>query len=335
MHHRRLATALLTASLLASACGGADDSSEEANDSSEEPGEFPMTVENCGEEVTIESRPERVLTVGGSALNLVVAAGGADTIVARAGEFGVAPAALAGSAAEDAEIIDSEFPSAEVILGADPDLVISIGLDEGANPEDLERAGISSIVVSGLCRHAGDTVEGVVGFDDVYRDLELYGQLFGTEERATETAADLKERAGAVEAQVGGDALDAAAIYFTGEGTPPFVFGSQSMINTQLETIGFENAFSDVSGQGSELNLEELIELDPDVIILTYGYQEGQTFELAEETLRGLPGAADLTAIQQDRIVGVLGYETEADQTAVDGLESLADELAATTQAEG
>jgi iron complex transport system substrate-binding protein len=63
---------LVVAGLLALvACGDDDESSSEAAEE-----DFPMTFENCGQDVTIEAPPERVITVGAEAPALVAAAAG-------------------------------------------------------------------------------------------------------------------------------------------------------------------------------------------------------------------------------------------------------------------
>ncbi|MGH8930251.1 MAG: hypothetical protein ACRDZO_06345 [Egibacteraceae bacterium] len=45
-----------------------------------ESGQFPMTIENCGREVTISQTPERILAIGGEAGSLIWAAGAASRI---------------------------------------------------------------------------------------------------------------------------------------------------------------------------------------------------------------------------------------------------------------
>ena len=49
---------------------------------------YPLTVADCGRDVTIGSAPRRVLTIGTAAVELLDAAGASDRIVARTKKFG-------------------------------------------------------------------------------------------------------------------------------------------------------------------------------------------------------------------------------------------------------
>jgi len=83
-------------------------------------GDFPMTVQNCGRDVTIDAPPERVLTIGAEAPTLVAAAGGADRIVARSGEYG-SPLGQYESLQQAVPqlTINTDNPSAEAIIAQD------------------------------------------------------------------------------------------------------------------------------------------------------------------------------------------------------------------------
>jgi iron complex transport system substrate-binding protein len=77
--------------------------------------------------------------------------------------------------------------------------VISYGLNM-TSAQDLEAAGIKSIVNAGFCdgTGSGPNPDGDVDCDDVYADIELYGRIFGTEAAATQMVADLRRRVTAV-----------------------------------------------------------------------------------------------------------------------------------------
>ncbi|MGH3899712.1 MAG: hypothetical protein ACRDTA_16005 [Pseudonocardiaceae bacterium] len=80
---RHVAMALVIAALLVlGACSG---NGKDVNSpaSSKAPETFPMTVQSCDREVTIQRPPERVITQGVEAPALVAAAGAVDRIVAR------------------------------------------------------------------------------------------------------------------------------------------------------------------------------------------------------------------------------------------------------------
>lgn len=255
------------------AAGGA------AGETGAAPAGYPITFDNCGREVTVERRPERVLTIGTGAVTMLELAGAADRIVARAGEFGNPPDGAAGEAVAAVPVVAEKTPALEPVLGAKPDLVVSYGLFEDLSDADLEAAGITSMVLSGYCGNGG--------------------------------AGDI------------GDGQTAAAFYFLG-GQGPYVFGNTSITTAQMEVFGLTNAFPDAQLQDPALSIETFIAADPDVLILIYGYNEGETFEQARAALLAVPGPTSMTAVADNQIVGLLGPRAEPSAGAVDGLEELA-----------
>ena len=73
--------------------------------------------------------------------------------------------------------------------------------------------------------------------------------------------------------------------------------------------------------------MEALLDADPAVILLTHGF-EGDDFDTALQMLLAQPGAEDLQAVREDRVVGLPATLRHADPGAVEGLEYLAVELA-------
>ncbi|MGH8909076.1 MAG: ABC transporter substrate-binding protein [Egibacteraceae bacterium] len=294
-----------------------------------ESGQFPMTIENCGREVTIPQAPERVLVMGGEAATLVWAAGAADRITTYAsfeGELlGPAEAALEG-----VPTLPASGLSKELIIGQQPDVVITYGLDE-TTPEDLAEAGIQTIIISGFCinqeripaERASDP------FERIYASIELYGQLFGTQDQAAQSVADLRERVAAVEerertAPVG---ATAATVYVPDEG-PLSGYGSGSMAHSQMNKLGFANVFAGPGERYFELSVEELIAADPDVLIAQYGFGQS-TADSARDRLLSSSELSDVTAIRNDAIVALVYDYSGGGALAVDGLEIMAEQLAA------
>ncbi|HEV7805740.1 MAG TPA: hypothetical protein VGO80_07980 [Solirubrobacteraceae bacterium] len=66
------------------------------------------------------------------------------------------------------------------------------------------------------------------------------------------------------------------------------------------------------SSYGSE-NSEELVERDPEVFVLGYGYDGKETFEQAQRKLLAIPGISDTKAARDGRIIGVPAAKSEPD----------------------
>jgi len=170
----------------------------------------------------------------------------------------------------------------------------------------------------------GVNVDGDVTFEDVYGDLELYGRLFGTGDEAARVIADMRERVSAVEQDTGQGAPLKAAVLWPGGGVP-YGYGNSSMTHTMLGSLGLTNVFADVSGFGREISKEELIDRNPDVIVL-YLFGEDPTEEIS--ALKALPGIAEVTAIREDHIMALQSTFLRPSAGVVDGLEMMATELA-------
>ncbi len=111
-----------------------------------------------------------------------------------------------------------------------------------------------------------DLVIAYGGSDNAPQDLEAAAA-------ATEVA-ELRDRIAAVEERPAstGDGRSAAALIF-GRDTPTIsVYGDRSTVDQQLQLLGLTNVFGDADERVFEPNIEEIIQRDPEVIILlTHG----------------------------------------------------------------
>jgi len=282
---------------------------------------FPMTISSCGRDVTFDSPPQRVITIGSVAAPLVAAAGAADKIVVRTFETASFPGEYT-TALQDVEIVAPTVELArEEIISRSPDVVISY---EGATTtaDDLAGAGIELLVSRGYCQDAaGD-------YEDIFADIELYGRLFGTTEAATAHVQSLRERLAAVQQRIPAVSATrpAAALIISRDGATLTAYGDTSTVDKQMETLGLANVYDDVAKRSFEVNLETLISKDPQVLILLT--QGDQTPESARQAILDRRELSSLSAIRDDRLIVIpFGY-TGPSPVAVEGLEVLADKLA-------
>src|SRR5690606_6533406 len=76
--------------------------------------------------------------------------------------------------------------SEEMLVVEEPDLIF--GLPDGITREGLAASGIEVLEQPVYCARAGDETT----FDDIYEQVETYGQLFGRTVEAAAAIADLK-----------------------------------------------------------------------------------------------------------------------------------------------
>ena len=313
--------ALLSTALLASCASGA------AEDTSAEEG-FPVTVENCGAEVTFDAPPEQAILLKSSAVPFLAELGVLDRVSARAGAY---PDeyydAQTLAALEEIPVLTDELDtsghlqiSREVVVAQTPDLVL--GEVDNLSRESLSSVDIPLLEEPALCDVAGAEP----AWDDVWSQLRLYGRVFAREDEAEQAVADLQERLGELEARAAAREPRTAAVLYPGVGGgATYAYGTGSMAQPQLESAGLTNVFDDVDERVFEVGVEELLGRDPDVLVLLHS--EGDPADV-EQAVLDLPGAERLAAVRDDAVQTLLFNFTEpASPLALDGLERILDGL--------
>lgn len=324
---RRAATLPATLALAATvACGAGAAPAVQADG-------FPMTVQNCGRQVVLDAPPQRILALGGEAGSMLVAAGGADRI-STFGAIEGEPLGAAGPALlarPQLAVPGSGEVSREVVLGEQPDLVVAFSLND-TTPEDLAAAGVPTLLLGARCPGDGPT-----GFDALYAEIALYGRVLGTEETAAAAVEGLRSRVEAARVEAarvaaaraaGAPASSAAALFVTDAQSALGAYGGRSMVHQQLEVVGLTDVFGGEAARYFEPSVEALIAAGPDVVLALHQAANG-TADDARAALTARPELAGLPAVADGRVL-VLDYFYSGDGVlAVEGVEQLAEQLAA------
>ncbi|WP_430781584.1 ABC transporter substrate-binding protein [Actinoplanes sp. G11-F43] len=319
--------ALLAASaalmLTLTACGSSTGSAT-GDDAGATAGGFPLTLKNCGVDVTFDKAPERVVMLKSAAVPYLHSIGVMDRVVSRAGQY---PKEYY-DAATQAEI--ERIPlltdktdtsghlqiSKEVVIAQTPDLVL--GEVDNLSRDTLSAVDIPLLEEPAMCPDS----TAVPTFDDIYRQTEAYGKVFGRESEAATAVTALKARFDKIKSEVGtGGKRTAAVLYPTVGGGVTYAYGTASMAHPQLEAAGFTNVFADSTERVFEVTLEELLGRNPDVLILLYGDGDPKA---VEQAVTSLPGADKLKAVSSGNVMPQLFNFTEPPSPlSVDGLEKI------------
>lgn len=328
MHRKNIARPVLAAGLGAallgvSGCSTAQDTGTQASGEG-----YPVTVHNCGQDVTFEHAPSNALLLDSAPVSTLSALGVLGSVTARAGAY---PEDYY-SAEENAQLAAMTSLTDQVDgtghIQLSKDVVLSRGADavfghlDNVDRESLDRAGTPEIIEPIFC-HSRTTP---ASMEDVYEQVNLYGQIYGIPERAEEVNNTLRERVAAATATAQADQrpdkpTTAAVLYPTVGGGATFAYGARSMATPQLEAAGLSNVFGDMSERIAEINVEELIRRNPDAIVLLYSEGDPQR---VREALEALPGADQLTAVREGNVmVQLMNYTEPGTPQAVDGLEKI------------
>jgi len=285
---------------------------------------YPLTLTNCGVEVTVPSAPQRIVTIKSSTTELALALGLADRMVGSAFLDGpLAPEVAAQGAA--VPVISDALPNAESVLELAPDLVFA-GWEsnltaEGAGERDvLAGLGIASYVPPAACRESGPPP--VMSFDVLFEQIVEAGDVLGAPEAAAQLVADQRSRIEAVLP----DARGLDALWYSSGSQTPYVGAGTGVPQMILEAAGLTNIAADVADSWTSLAWEEVVARDPDVIVLVDS--AWNTAENKKQVLAENPATSALDAVREERYLVVPFPATEAGVRNVVAVESLVEQLA-------
>lgn len=298
---RRLVASLLAASLLLAACSGAGQTGSTAQNpptptpassptgtgtgtgTDTEAAAFPVTIEHKHGETTIESEPERVVSVGFNEQDTLLALG--VTPVAVREWFGDKPHAT-WEWAQD-ELGDAEptvLPVGELdmerIAAEEPDLIV--GTFSGLTEEQYDRLSQIAPVVA--------QPEGYVDFGVPWQEqTRILGRAVGRQERADELVSDLESRLESVREDHPEFEGASGMVGFLGGGDANYhLYGPEDLRSRFMSALGFEIPDEVAEFVGDEFSAsvsrERLNLADTDVMVWVVNDPEGRE-QLADEEL--------------------------------------------------
>ncbi|WP_240930448.1 putative F420-0 ABC transporter substrate-binding protein [Isoptericola sp. BMS4] len=327
-----LALALTLTGGLLSACAGGDASGAATPPPSADAGgssgtDYPLTLDNCGTEVTFDAAPERVVTIKSSTAETMLALGLGDRIVGAAFLDGPVPDSLA-DAADGTAVADpfsAEVPGSEATLALEPDLVYAgwesnLTAEGAGDRETLAQLGVASYVSPAACKEP-DYKPNPLTFDDVFAEIAEVGEIFDAADAADALVAEQRATLDAVTP----DDRGLSALWYSSGSDIPYVgagIGAPQMI---MDAVGLTNVAGDVEDTWTSLAWEEVIEADPDVIVLVDAAWTSAEDKI--DRLESNPATAALTAVRKGRYLTVPFPATEAGVRNVDAVVDLREQL--------
>ena len=271
----------LSLSLLLAACASSSSTASAAGGSPSVAAAFPVTIDAANGSVTIESAPEKIVSISPTATEMLFAIGASDQVVA-ADSYSDYPA--------DAPTTDLSAyePNVEAIASYDPDLVVYSD-DLGDLQKSLDKLHIPAVQ-----QPAAATI------DDVYAQIEQLGQATGHAAEAQAQVDDLQAEVAAVAASVG-DEGSGMSYYYELDDTY-YSVTSDTFIGNLLGLLGMKNIADEAKGASSgypQLSAEYIVAADPDLILLA----DTKCCDQAAARVAKRPGWADLQAVQQGGVV--------------------------------
>lgn len=224
------------------------------------PAQKRTVTDQTGRAVEIPARPQRVVLLNASHLDLYCAAGGAAQVVGKPSSNALSERVRAQTAsAREIGVIHS--PNVEAILALQPDLVVGIDVPfHNALIPLLEKAGIPVLI------------RGLNTYEDVLGTLQFYGELTGDADgaaRSAEAVEAASERA--LRARAASQKPPQCLIVWGAAGSSSMAT-SASFAGDLLRRVGGTNV-ADTAQSAAEngfvpLSMEFIAQREPDVVFL-------------------------------------------------------------------
>ncbi|MDD2553729.1 MAG: ABC transporter substrate-binding protein [Desulfotomaculaceae bacterium] len=267
---------------------------------------FPMQItDDLGRVVTIEEAPRRIVSLAPAITEILFALGLGDKVV------GVTTYCDYPAEAETKQKVGGfSTPSAELVVSAEPDLVLATPINANYVPQ-LENAGLTVVAVESL------------NLTEVLDNIRLVGKVTGASKAADSLTADMQQRIDSITAKLSGLVNEQKpAVYFEIFPDPLTTGGAKSFVHSLITEAGGKNIAGDVEQDWVNLSPEMVLARDPQVAILCH---HGSSLQTVDE-FKTRPGWEQVSAIKNNRI-GLISDENTVVRTGprvVEGFEFMA-----------
>ncbi|QEM84169.1 ABC transporter substrate-binding protein [Halomonas binhaiensis] len=307
---------------------------------------YPLTVTNCGREVSFQSAPESIVTIGQSATEILYALGLADKVKGTSVWFNPVLPQFRDADAGIERIADND-PSFEAVVSKKPDLVaVQYELHVGpaasvASRDQFNELGISTYVMPADCDGKDNNATGGDGTRtaafssaSIYKGITELARIFDVQDKGKALVADLQAREAGAIAHAARLELpeDLTAVFWFSSpelSTDPFVAGRLGAPGYMMDKLGIRNVIQS-DEEWPTVGWESIAKADPDVIVVARMERRrypADDVDAKLEFLRSDPVTREMTAVKRGHIVEMDAHAMSATMRTFFGLEVLADAL--------
>jgi iron complex transport system substrate-binding protein len=242
--------------------------------------------DGLGRMISFDSPPRRIISLAPSNTEILFAVGAAGQVVGR-DEYSDYPT----EALEVTSIGDTYGElNTEAIVTLEPDLILVAEITPIEQIEALNGLGLKVFQIANP-----------MTFEDLFVTLETVAKITGWEETAVDLIDALRARVTTVETTVA--EATRVRVFYEVDGsdpTAPWTTGAGTFQQVLIEMVKGENIAGDLEGWGP-MNLEQIVERDPEVIL----FGEGPWVPTTSESIAERTGWARIDAVVNGRVYGV------------------------------
>jgi len=294
-----LLLAVLTISVLLSACYAGSNNSTPPAEQQHEPG-YPLTITDFLErEITIEKAPERIVSLAPSTTEILFALGAGEKVVGVT-DYDDYPEEVK----KLPKVGGFKGPNMEAIAAQNPDIVFASSLSGKSSMEALENLGIPVVVLEAK------------GIQEIYKSIEILGRITGTAAEGEKLFNEMKSKLDTIKEKVSG--LSKPKVFYIVDLNGNYTAGKGTFIDELINLAGGLNVAGEAEGW-VQYSVEKIVEQNPDIIITAPHAGDINSIKTAT-------GYKETEAVKNDRVFVVSDDNiiSRASYRIVQGLEEIA-----------
>ena len=270
-----------------------------------------VTVDNCGEPLTFDATPERIVVHDMNMTDMAFALGLQDKIVGLTGITGwYKTSADFDERRGDIPELAPKYPTVENLLAANPQMFFAgwyYGMKPGGDvtPDTLAPFGIKTMVLTESCIHL-DKDRPEASMDLLFDDVMRLGQVMDIEAKADALVSGWKEELAAIEAKTS-DLAKPRVFLLDGPADAPFTAGKFAIPDAMIAAAGGENVTHDMDTSWGRSSWETVAASNPEFLVLL-DYQTGNGAADTFKFLQEHPVMSQTDAVKNEAWIG-LRYE--------------------------
>ncbi|PWE54092.1 ABC transporter substrate-binding protein [Metarhizobium album] len=301
--------------------------------------QYPLTITNCGQTVTFDKAPAKIVSIGQGMTEILFSLGLADKIAGTAVWVGPVLPQYAEANAKIKRLADND-PSFESVVGEEPDLVAAefewhVGTQGSVGKrEQFSGLGINTYVAPADCvakinTDGGDGVrKELFTMELIYQEIGELAEIFDIKERGDALIADLKKREADAAASISGAKDLPVVFWFSSKEVSgdAYIAGKNSAPAYILKTLGAKNVVT-TEEEWPLVGWETISQANPAVIVIATMDRRRYAADDPQVKLDFLakdPVTSELDAVKNKHFVMMDAQSMNPTIRTIDGIEVLA-----------
>ncbi|NLS16229.1 ABC transporter substrate-binding protein [Rhizobium sp. P40RR-XXII] len=303
--------------------------------------QYPLTIDNCGQKVTFQKAPARIVSIGQGMTEILFSLGLADKIAGTAVWVGPVLPQYAEANGKIPRLADND-PSFESVVGKEPDLVMaefewhfgpqgSVGKREQFSELSINTYIAPTDCVAKVNADGGDGVrKELFTMDLIYQEIDELADIFDVKDRGDALIADLKKREVDAVASISGAGTKDLPIVFWFSSKEvngdAFIAGKNSAPAYILKTLGARNVVT-TEEEWPLVGWETIMQANPAVIVIATMDRRRYAADdpkVKVDFLEKDPVTSQLDAVKNKHFVLMDAQSMNPTVRTIDGIEILA-----------